>query len=254
MKSLQPNLTRRRLLAALTGLASAVAIGASASPVAAATSLGTAVIFGDAFSTMTYKTVSNWPQQLAKKGLLTVTANYAADGAMASVSSGPQSFVGQVDKYLATKPTLPDFTIVYFGTEDLQHHAQDMTAAKSNYTAAIDKLVKAGANAGNKRLILVQIHDVSHDPGVATKVRPAVVDFNKFIQRIYKSRPNLVSVNLGNLMDVVYAHPERWDLTNVSTVDAEHSDTTALYFEPLHFGKKGQSIIAGKIRRFLTPS
>ena len=70
MKSLQPNLTRRRLLAALTGLASAVAIGASAGPVAAATSLGTAVIFGDAFSTMTYKTVSNWPQQLAKKGLL----------------------------------------------------------------------------------------------------------------------------------------------------------------------------------------
>jgi hypothetical protein len=52
MKSLQPDLTRRRLLAALTGLASAVAIGASAGPVAAATSLGTAVIFGDAFSTM----------------------------------------------------------------------------------------------------------------------------------------------------------------------------------------------------------
>jgi len=200
------------------------------------------------------KTVSNWPQQLAKKGLLTVTANYAKAGAMASAASGPLSFLGQVDAYLATKPTPPDYTIVYFGTEDLQHHAQDMTAAKSNYTAAVNKLVAAGANAGNKKLILVQIHDVSHDPGVATKVRPAVVDFNKFIQRIYKSRPNLVSVNLGNLIDVVYAHPDRWGLTNVSTVDAAHSSTTALYFDPLHFGLKGQSIIAGKIRRFLTPS
>jgi len=133
MKSLQPNLTRRRLLAALTGLASTVAIGASAGPVAAATSLGTAAIFGDAFSATTYQTVSNWPQQLAKKGLLTVTANYAKAGAMASAASGPLSFLGQVDAYLATKPTLPDFTIVYFGTDSL---FESGSACRPHLTAA----------------------------------------------------------------------------------------------------------------------
>ena len=56
MKSLHPNLTRRGLLAAFAGLASGLAVGSSAGPVAAATSLGTAVIFGDAFSATTYNT------------------------------------------------------------------------------------------------------------------------------------------------------------------------------------------------------
>src|SRR4051812_37154127 len=150
MKSLHPNLTRRGLLAAFAGLASGLAVGSSAGPVAAATSLGTAVIFGDAFSAPTYSGVKSWATQLANKGLLTVAANLAKAGALASAPSGPLSLLGQVDAYLATRPTLPDFTIVYFGTEDLQQ-GKSLSTAESNYLQAV------------KKLILI-IHDIHPDP------------------------------------------------------------------------------------------
>src|SRR4051794_24355852 len=139
MKSLHPNLTRRGLLAALTGLASSLAVGTSAGPVAAATSLGTAAILRDAVSAPTHPGGKTWAQHPAHKGLLTVAANLAKAGALASAPSGPLSLLGQVNAYLATRPTLPDFTMVYFGTEDLQQ-GKSLSTAESNYLQAVKKL------------------------------------------------------------------------------------------------------------------
>jgi phospholipase/lecithinase/hemolysin len=243
-------LGRRGALGAL--LAAALGLAAGVQTAAAQTApIGDAAIFGDAFATPTFSTTSTWAKQLADRRVLTVVSNRARAGSSAVTVGGSLAIRGQVDAYLATRPRLPKFSIIYIGTEDLQRN-RSVTAALRNIEIAVDSLVRAGANASGRKIVIFQIHDVTYDPFTTTRLRPQVVQFNKGIQRIIAARTGLVTVNLGLLIDRVVADPARFRLTNVTTPSASASATTALYFDSAHFGNAGHRIIADEVRRVLT--
>jgi lysophospholipase L1-like esterase len=244
------NLGRRRALGAL--VAAALGLAAGVQTAAAQTApIGDAVVFGDAFATPTFSSTSTWAKQLADRRVLTVVSNRARAGASAVTVGGSLSIRGQVDAYLATRPRLPKFSIIYIGTEDLQRN-RSVSAALANIQVAVDSLVRAGANASGRKIVLFQDHDVTYDPFTTTRLRPQVVQFNKGIRRIVAARTGLVTVNLGALLDRVIASPSTFGLTNVTTPNAAASATTALYFDAAHFGNRGHRIIADEVQRVLT--
>lgn len=229
-----------------------LAVGLLSTPLASATAapIGDAVIFGDGYSVKTFSSVPSWNQQLVNRGLLRVVANLARQGAAAGAASGPGSLKGQVDAWLARNQPAPDFTIIYIGTDEIAA-APDLNVIKTNYQAAVNSLIADGANAGSKRIVLIQIHDVTRNPGVTTNVRTKVTTFNRFIRSLVASRPGLITVNLGALFDRVFANPAEFNLTNVETPDQAASETTALYFDANRFGKRGHQIIASEVRKVL---
>ena len=249
-----PNRARRRTL--LTGLLAGAWCLASgllpAVPTTAAAAevptIGTVAVLGDSYSVTTRSGVKGWVQQLVDRNAVRVVINAAKEGALASAASGPLSLLGQVDAVLAKKRA--DFTIVYFGTEDLIAKASQ-SKVKSNLQKAVDRLVAGGATAGDRRLILVQPHDVSRNPAVITDERAKVTSLNALIKSLVSSRPNIVTVNLGAFFDRVFAAPADFGFTNVTTADPARSTSTALYFDTNHFGKRGQTLIANEVAKVL---
>jgi hypothetical protein len=244
---------RGLLLAALALGTLGLAAGLPAPRPAAAAELGTAVVLGDDYSVQVRQGVRGWPQLLENQGVLDVRANLARENALASAKSGPLSLLGQVAAYEALPGAAPDLTIVYFGNEDIIA-SKDLAAAKANYQTAVNRLVAAGAASGTRRLVLIQLHDISRNPGAEGDERPQVVDLNRTIKRLVDARPNLISANLGAFFDRVFADPGRFGLTNVTTPNKIKSARTFLYFDDEHFGQRGQQLIAGEIRRLIRRS
>jgi lysophospholipase L1-like esterase len=249
-----PNRARRRTL--LTGLLAGawclasglLPAGSTTAAAAEVPTIGTVAVLGDSYSVTTRSGVKGWVQQLVDRNAVSVVTNAAKEGAFASSASGPLSLLGQVDAVLA-KPRA-DFTIVYFGTDDLVALKSQATV-RANYQRAVDRLVAGGATAGTRRLILVQVHDVSRNPGVTTDERAKVTSLNAFIKKISRARPHIFTVNLGALFDRVFADPADVGFTNVTTADPARSATTALYFDANHFGKRGQTLIANEVAKVL---
>jgi hypothetical protein len=163
-----PNRGRRRTLAGLVAGAWCLAsgllpVGPAAAAETTAPTIGTVAVLGDSYSLTARAGVKGWVQQLVDRNAISVVINAAKEGALASSPSGPLSLLGQVDAVLAKKRA--DFTIVYFGIDDLIA-LKNPTTIKANYQKAVDKLVAGGTTAGTRRLVLVQIHDVSRNPGV----------------------------------------------------------------------------------------
>lgn len=245
-----PNRARRRTLAGLVAAVCCVAAGGllPSWQAAAAPTIGKVAVLGDSYSLKTRSDVKGWVQQLVDRNAVSVVINASKEGALASAASGSQSLLGQVDAVLA-KPRA-DFTIVYFGTEDLINRASQ-PKIKANYQKAVDELVAGGTTSGDRRLVLVQVHDVSRNPGVTTDERAKVTSVNALIKSIVASRPNIVTVNLGSFFDGVFADPAKFGFTNVTTADPGRSKSTALHFDDNHFGKKGQTLIANQIEKVL---
>jgi lysophospholipase L1-like esterase len=205
-------------------------------------------VLGDSYSLATRSGVKGWVQQLVDRNAVSVVINARGRAPMASAASGPLSLLGQVDAVLAKKRA--DFTIVYFGTEDLIT-SRTRPQVKANYQKAADKLVAGGTTAGTRRLVLVQIHDVSRNPGVTADQRGKVTNVNAFIKSLVSSRPNVVTVNLGAFFDGVFADPAKFKFTNVTTAEPAKSGSTALYFDDNHFGKRGHTLIANEVQKAL---
>ena len=249
-----PNRARRRSL--LTGLLAGawclagglLPAGPTSAVAAEVPTIGTVAVLGDSYSVTTRSGVKGWVQQLVDRNAVRVVINAAREGAFASSPSGPLSLLGQVDAVLAKRRA--DFTIVYFGTDDLIALKRQATV-KANYQRAIDRLVAGGATAGARRLILVQPHDVSRNPGVTTDERAKVTSLNVLIKSISRARPHIFTVNLGALFDRVFAAPADFGFTNVTTADPARSTRTALYFDANHFGKHGQTLIANEVAKVL---
>jgi len=79
-----------------------------------------------------------------------------------------------------------------------------------------------------------------------------VENWNAFIRNIANDNNRVVAVDLFTVFNRIYADPEEFGFTNVTTVDRDNSDTTALYFDATHFGNRGQDVIARVYRHYLT--
>lgn len=216
---------------------------------AAAGSPPTMVVFGDSYSVVKRTGAHGWPTQLDAKRTVDVVANMARSGATAGGTRGLKSFKGQVDAWLrqhGNRPA-PDLTAVLFGYNDVPD-SPTLTAAKTQYRRQIDRLIKAGVTSGSRRLVLIQLHDITHNPATNRDHRARVLQWNRFVRSVARSRPNTILVDLLPVFDRVVAQPRRFGFKNVTTADRARSHTTALFIDGGHFGERGQAIIADTVR------
>jgi lysophospholipase L1-like esterase len=212
--------------------------------------LGSIRVFGDSYSARYWQQVPNWAEQLRAAGTVRLAANHAVAGATASGSGSTRTFAGQLDQWVRAGANLADTTILYFGYNDI-HRGLDLNAAKAAHAKGVDRLIKAGATNGQRRLLLVLIHDWGRNPGSKASNRSRVAAWNKAIRAIATTRPNVQLVDLFSLFERVFASPGRHWLKDVTTANPAASASTHLFHDPLHFGARGQGIVADAIKAAL---
>ena len=92
-------------------------------------------------------------------------------GATAGTYAGSTNdFAHQVTRWLGTAPKFVarDLTMVYFGYNDiklsLDPDGADLAGAMLAYRAQLDRIIKAGAAGGSRRIFLVMPHDWGRSP------------------------------------------------------------------------------------------
>jgi phospholipase/lecithinase/hemolysin len=216
---------------------------------ATAPRFGTLLVFGDSYSVRTRGGVRNWPLQLQAANDVRILADLAFGGATAEPIPGPRStFQKQVDGWLGPLGgRAADVTVVYFGYNDVRS-SRPLAAAKAGYSAQVDRLIRAGATRGTRRLLLATIHDISRNPATRGLGRARVLEWNRHVAAVARARAGVEVVDLFALFEGVFARPALYGLKNVRTVDSRASATTALFFDDFHFGARGHGIIASGIR------
>jgi lysophospholipase L1-like esterase len=215
-----------------------------------ASGLGSILVFGDSYSARYWQQVPSWVEQLRAAGTVSVATNHAVAGATASGSGDARTFAGQVDRWARGGGKVADTTIVYFGHNDI-HRNLDLNGAKAAYARGIDRLVAAGVTSGQRRLLLTLIHDWSRNPGSSGNERGRVQRWNQLVQAVGGTRPNVQIVDLFSLFERVFANPGKHGLKNVSTPSTAASRSTHLFDDSLHFGARGQAIIARAMKTAL---
>lgn len=207
-------------------------------------------VFGDSYSVASYQSTKSWMRSLAGLGVVADWQTYAFGGARAT-SGYARSFDRQIDNWLAGGTAIGngDLTVVYLGYNDL---GRDLAVARSDYREGIDRLVAAGAAGNGRRLFVTQLHDWSRNPGVTGIDTAEVRGWNDFVAGVANSNDNIIAVDLYTAFERVFQNPGQYGLTDVTSVDPARSSTTALYFDPKHFGDKGQELIARVYRHYLT--
>ncbi len=208
-------------------------------------------IFGDSYSEPNFGGITTtWGTVLERQGTVADLENYAIGGARAA-----PGFSNAFDRQLNTweNANSPigarDLTAVYFGYNDLN---QDQAASRAGYQAEIDRLVAAGAAGSDRKLFVTLLTDWTRSPGITGDFRGRVTDWNSFVSGIANGNDNIIAVDLFTVFEKIYDDPARFGFTNVSTPDVGRSDTDALFFDNLHFGDRGQDIIARVYRHYLT--
>lgn len=217
-------------------------------------------VFGDSYSDPGYtgpRGILNWATELEKYGTVTKTENYAIGGAKASFTQ-----TTSIDRQIATwkktgsAVTERDLAVTYFGYNDIGRNGKpenEIAASKAGYTEAINQLVQAGAANGTNRIFVTQIHDWSRNPGVnPTRSAGQIVDWNNFVAGLANSNPNIIAVDLYTAFNRVLNEPQKYGFTNVTTEDPSKHRTTALFYDPIHFGSRGEVIIARVFQHYLT--
>ena len=242
---------RRDLLGLLAGAAAAPLLPEAAD----AATPPTLLVFGDSYSVEGRMGTRGWSQQLRQSGSAGATLSLAKSGATAggTTTSGRGSFTGQVNTWRNQHGgRLMDRTVVYLGYNDLNRSAASFSAARSRYAAQVDRLIAAGLTSGNRRLILIELHDWSRYPGSVSRSR--VTSWNRWVRAVAATRPGCVTVDLLGLFDRVYARPGSYGFTNVTRPNRALSATTYLYLDTNHFGSHGLRLIADAIRPRLAGS
>lgn len=237
-------LKRRMFLGAI---GSALAAGVPGSRVSEA-AVPSFVAFGDSYTYSNYLKIPSWADQFRTAGTARQIVNLAYPGATTEGLDRRNTFDGQVDLWLANnRPKgLPDRTVVYFGNNDVRT-TRPLNPIKTQYRTQIDRIIKAGANWGSRRIVLCLLHDWSRNPGAASNVRSRVTDWNAFVAKLARDRRNCVAVDLFTLFEDVFAAPAKYGLSNVTTPHYTLSASTHLFADSLHFGKKGQALIGNAI-------
>jgi hypothetical protein len=208
-------------------------------------------VFGDSYSELNYGGVTTtWGTVLQRQGTVADLENYAIGGARAAPGFF-NAFNRQLDNWENANSPIGagDLTAVYFGYNDLTAREPER---ERGYREGIDRLVAAGAAGGDRKLFVTLLHDWSRNPRTGGVTRADVRNWNDFVAGIANGNRNIIAVDLFTVFDRVYDDPARFGFSNVTTVDTANSDGTALYFDDLHFGDRGQEIIARVYRHYLT--
>lgn len=208
-------------------------------------------VFGDSYSVENFAgATTTWSTVLRNNGTVTNNRNYAVSGARAA-SSGSNTFAAQIDEWEDDSSSIGarDLTVVYFGYNDL---AGSLAPAETGYQDGVSRLLAAGAAGADRRLFVTLLHDWSRNPGVNNVDTAKVNSWNNFVTGIANSNQRVVAVDLFTVFNRIYSDPAAFGFSNVTTVDTANSATTALYFDPTHFGSRGQDVIARVYRHYLT--
>jgi phospholipase/lecithinase/hemolysin len=229
----------------------------------APTNLGRLVVFGDSYSNDNNTLrpgVRSWSRRLGASA----SSNYARGTATA----GDQAADGtandlrtQVDRWFADG--LPqganDLAVAYLGYNDIQVTERDLAASLAAYGREVDRLLAAGVGAGDRKMLLTLVHDWSQVPrelereaAGGTSKRSRVDIFNRGLVALANASDDLIAVDLRTVFDRIAADPGRYGFTNITTPDPEAADSTALYYDAIHFGNRGQDIVAQVFRHYLT--
>jgi lysophospholipase L1-like esterase len=181
-----------------------------------------------------------------------VLVNLAVSGSIAEGVNIKKTFDGQVDAWIRDHKArgVPDRTVVYFGYNDLKAD-KSLSNAKNQYRAQVDRLIANGVTQGQRRLVLCLLHDWSRNPGATRSYRSRVTEWNRHVRNVAAARPNCAVVDLFSLFERVFANPGKHGLKNVSTPSTAASRSTHLFYDSLHFGARGQAIIARAMKTAL---
>ena len=212
--------------------------------------------FGDSYTDFGYtdpRAQKNWSRELVNSGLAAQQENYAVGGARA-LSGTPDSFDNQIARWdSANSPTTErDLSIAYFGYNDIGRGGNNLAPSKASYSRSINYLLARGAADGNNRIFVTQITDWSDTPGISDSLRGQVIDWNNHVASVANSNPNIVAVDLFTVFNRVRDNPGAFGLVNATDIGKLESYTNYLYFDSLHFGTKGQEIIARVFSHYLT--
>jgi len=214
--------------------------------------------FGDSYTAEDFSQstgTTNWTRQLA--GLVPIgnIENYAIGGAKAK-SGEFNSFSDQVSSFQQRNTSVgsQDLTVVYFGYNDIGDGNTPASYAQSRagYQAGVDRLVAQGAASENNRLFVTRIHDWSKNPGTNSQTAGAVKEWVDFVARVANANPNIIAVDLYTVFNRVFKDPAKFGFSNVTDANAGRSSSDYLYYDSIHFGDKGQQIIARTYNHYLT--
>jgi len=214
--------------------------------------------FGDSYTAEDYSQATgttNWTRQLAGMVPIGSIQNYAIGGAQAQ-SGESRSFSNQISTWEQRNSSITsqDLTVVYFGYNDISDgKSQDSYArSRADYRQGVDRLVAQGAASNNNRIFVTQIHDWSKNPGTNPNTAGAVKDWVNFVAGVANENPNVIAVDLYTVFNRVYQDPAKFGLSNVTEANSRFSNRDYLYHDGVHFGDKGQQIIARTYNHYLT--
>lgn len=201
--------------------------------------------FGDSYTQTMRFTVPSWAEQMRRAGTVRNLLNYAKSGATAGgADQGRATFDGQLDEWTVNGRPLSARTVVYFGYNDINRKL-DLFRSSRAYAAGVDRLLQGGANRAGRKVLLVLVHDWSSTPAGSPGQRPRVLTWNRNVRSVAAAR-GLRAVDLFQKFVAVHASPASYGLVNVTT--PSRTNPRHLYFDGVHFGVRGQAIIAETMR------
>jgi len=233
-------------------------------------------IFGDSYSALGRKSFHNWAEQLRfDDGSATGLDGVAKSGATAGgFPPSTNDFAHQVTRWLKTSPPPTfvsgpdtDLTVVYLGQNDIaggtDQTGADLANSEADYKAALRRVITAdgGATNNGRRVLLIMPQNWGRGPlyvregGTKTmRLRTKVWDsfVAKTAQNFSSTYGNIIAVDLYTCLERVFNNPGAFGLTNITTADPAHSDTTAFFDDDLHPGAHGQGLIEQVIQYYLT--
>lgn len=224
--------------------------------------VGRAIVFGDSYSITgddPYGNHTRWPfemwnEQLVREGLFAELANYAIGGSTAR-SCRLRSLCAQYGNWRALDGSFRDgdLTILYFGQNDLRR-PELLNQTISSYRKYLKQMIADGATDGGRKIMVTLIPDWGRRPiGTPEDSANTVRLNNDLIKVVNGLGQRVIAVDLYTAFSRVYADPARFGLSNVTTADpAAATDTTILFYDNEHFGRKGNDITATVFRHYLT--
>jgi lysophospholipase L1-like esterase len=237
-------ITRRRSLG-MVGGAAATLFAASAAD--AATSSFVAI--GDSYTRSYRNGVPSWADQIHASGAARLLFNFGYSGATAEGQNTAGTLDGQVDRLVAkySPSALPGRVVIYMGYNDISPERL-FRRGLTQYRQAVDRLIAYGATQGTRRIVLCTLHDWSRNPLGSDTARARVLSWNKYLGEIAADRRNVAVANIFSRFEDVFRNKSAYGLVNVTDVNKALSETTYLYLDGNHFGRKGQSIIADVVK------
>ena len=209
-------------------------------------------VFGDSYSATQHGGVDGWINFLKRDGKTKNFTNFAIGGARAR-STVKKSFDAQINafKNQDKKPNGRDLTVAYFGYNDLGAR-NTLQSSFDDYKTGLNQLRNLGVTNKNQRLFVTLLHDWGRNPAIDDSLRSKALDWNKKIIAYVNNHDRVVAVDMFTPFERIFKNPGKFGFTNVTSADPGKADSTALFADGAHFGKRGQKIISQIYSYYLT--